>query len=269
MSLARLSLNQKTTDALSVPEAIQICRNHGIDWIGLWREPVAEHGLEATAALVRSSGLRVSSLCRGGFFPAETKEGFQASLAENRRAVDEAATLGTDVVVLVCGGIAGNDLARSRAQVGDAIADLAPYAGSRGVRLAIEPLHPMYGADRSVIVTLGQALDIAERHPPDQVGVVIDTFHLWWDPDVWTQIERASGRILSFQLADWPVVLPGILHGRVMVGDGVIDFPAFVEAVDRAGYDGPIEVEIFNRRLWATPGDEVVSLMVERFLEIV
>lgn len=266
---SRLSLNQKTTEYWSTSQAVDGCVEAGLQWIGLWREPVAATGLEETAAIVGEAGLGVSSLCRGGFFPAETEEGWNRSLEENRRVIDEAVTLGTDTVVLVCGGIAGGDLDRSRRQVEEGIAAVAPYAAGRGVRLAIEPLHPMFCADRSVIVTLEQAVDVAERVGEDNVGVVIDTFHLWWDPDVWDQIARAGERIFSYQVCDWLDPLPDVLLGRGMMGDGVIDFRPFTEAVTAAGYTGPIEVEIFNQEIWDTPGDQVIATMIDRYERLV
>ena len=260
----RISLNQRTTAAWSVPEAVEGCGRAGLGWIGLWREQVAEVGLEAARRSVEAAGLRVSSLCRGGFFPAASSAAFAERLADNRAAVDEAAALGTDVLVLVCGGVVG-DLATSRQQVADGIGLLAPYAGERGVRLAIEPMHPMYCADRSVIVTLAQALELAEAHPVDQVGVVIDTFHLWWDPDVLAGIARAAGRILSYQVCDWLDPLPDLLLGRGLPGDGVIDIPTISAAVAAAGYEGPIEVEVFNRTVWDRPGDEVIAEFLARW----
>jgi sugar phosphate isomerase/epimerase len=255
---ARISLNQRTTARWSVLEAAEGCRRAGVGWIGLWREDVAAVGLESARRAVDAAGLRVSSLCRGGFFPAAGSAAFEERLADNRAAVDEAAALGTEVLVLVCGGMVGG-LATSRQQVADALGILAPYAGERGVRLAIEPMHPMYCADRSVIVTLGQALDLAEQHPVDQVGVVVDTFHLWWDPDALTQIARAGARIASYQVCDWLDPLPDLLLGRGLPGDGVIDIPAISDAVTAAGYEGPIEVEVFNADVWERPGDAVVS----------
>jgi sugar phosphate isomerase/epimerase len=233
----------------------------------LWREEVAEVGLETAGRLVRDAGLQVTSLCRGGFFPVATEEARVARAADNRAAVDECVALGTDVLILVCGGMVG-DLERSREQVAEGIADLAPYAGERGVRLAIEALHPMYCADRSVIVTLAQALDLAERFPSEQVGVVVDTFHQWWDPDVAAQIARAGAgdRLLGYQVCDWLDPLPDVLLGRGLPGDGTVDFAAFRGWMEAAGYDGAIEVEIFNAELWARDGDDVLRDVCDRFL---
>lgn len=265
----RLSLNQKTTQHWTVEEAIEGCAAAGLGWIGLWREHVAALGTKETADLVRGAGLEVSTLCRGGFFPSDTAAGWEAAVAENLRVIDEAVVLGTDTIVLVCGGIAAGDLDNSRTQVRDGIAAVAPHAAANGVRLAIEPLHPMFCADRSVIVSLSQAIDLAEHFDPRTVGVVIDTFHLWWDPEVWSQIARAGERIFSYQICDWLDPLPDLLMGRGMMGDGVIDFRRFTDAVTEAGYTGPIEVEIFNHEVWDTPGAQVVEMMNERFERLV
>lgn len=151
--------------------------------------------------------------------------------------------------------------------VEEGIAELVPYAEERGVKLGIEPLHPMYAAERSVIVTLSEALTLAETFTPDQVGVIVDVFHVWWDPELYTHIRRAEGRILGFHVSDWIVPTPDLLKGRGMMGDGVIEIRRIRQAVEEAGYDGPIEVEIFNEKIWSTPGDEVLSLMKERYLE--
>jgi sugar phosphate isomerase/epimerase len=199
-------------------------------------------------------------------FPAADAAGRRARIDDNRRAIDEAAELGTDVLVLVCGPAPDRDIAAAREMVAEGIAAVAPYAQERGVRLAIEPLHPMFAADRSVIVTLAEALDLAERFPREQVGLVIDVYHVWWDPQLYQQIARASGRILGFHVNDWLAPPPEHLNGRGMMGDGAIELRRMRAAVDAAGYDGPIEVEIFNRALWDMPGDELLALMCQRYL---
>jgi sugar phosphate isomerase/epimerase len=270
--LARLSLNQATTKRWSVAEAVDGCARAGVTSIGLWREPVAEYGLDATAKLVAERGLRVSSLCRGGFLTATDPIGRAAALQDNRRAIDEAATLHADCLVMVVGGlpVGSRDLRGARQRVLEALADLAPYAERQGVRLALEPLHPMYCADRAVLSTLGQALDVAEAFPVAQVGVVVDTYHIWWDPDVWRQIARAGGRIASFQVCDWITPLPpDLLLARGMMGDGHIDFPPLRSAVDAAGYSGDIEVEIFNADVWAADPDQVLATMIRRYVHCV
>jgi sugar phosphate isomerase/epimerase len=268
--LSRLSINQETVKQLSIPELVDGVTALGITGIGLWRAQTQAYGVEAAAKLVRDAGVTVTSLSRGGFFTASEPDERAGALADNRTAIDEAATLGTDTLVLVSGGLptGDRDIAAARERVFEAIAELAPYAGERGVRLAIEPLHPMYASDRCVVSTLGQALDIAERFPAEQVGVVVDTYHIWWDDAVAAGIARAGagGRIASFQLADWITPLPeGVLLGRGQLGEGSIDLRGFREQVDATGFSGAIEVEIFNPSLWARDGAEVLAEIADRY----
>lgn len=271
-ALARLSLNQRTTAEWTLREAIDGTLAAGLSSIGLWREPVAEVGLDIAAGWIAESGLRVSSLCRGGFFTASDPAARAEAHAANLTAIDEAATLGARTLVLVPGGLppGDTDLAGARARAAEAIAELVPHAQSRGVTLGIEPMHPIFAADRGVVSTLRQALDIAEDFEQSVVGVVVDTYHLWWEPSVEEQIARAGDRIVSYQVCDWITPLPAdTLLGRGMMGDGHIDFPAFTAAVAAAGYTGDIEVEIFNADVWATPGDEVLTAMSQRYLELI
>ncbi|MDT0302683.1 sugar phosphate isomerase/epimerase family protein [Streptomonospora wellingtoniae] len=262
--LARLSLNQRTVDQCSLPEAVEGCLRAGIGAIGLWREPAAETGIAASARLVRHAGLRVSSYCRGGFLTGHDRA---EAMEDNRRAIDEAAELGAPCLVMVVGGLpeGDRDLVGARERMAEAIAELAPYAAERGVCLALEALHPMFCADRAVLSTLGQALDIAERFPVGQVGVVVDTYHVWWDPRVYQDIARAAERIASFQVCDWVLPLPADpLLGRGMVGDGHADIAALHRAVDAAGYTGDIEVEVFNADVWAADPDAVLATLARR-----
>ena len=271
-SLSRLSLNQRTTASWSLPEAIKGCVDAGLGAIGIWREQLAEVGLDEARRLVDHSGLRVSSLCRGGFFTTADPAEAEAAEARNREAIEEAAALNAATLVLVPGGLppGDRDLPRARDRAALAIERLVPYAHELGVNLGIEPMNPIYAADRGVISTLAQALDIAERFEPEDVGVVVDTFHLWWEPDIAEQVQRAGRRIVSYQICDWITPLPpDTLLARGMVGDGHIDFAAFTRSVAKAGYRGDIEVEIFNADLWAAPPAEVVELMADRYLELV
>lgn len=270
--LSRFSINQMTVKQLSMPELVDACLELGVPGVGLWREPVQSYGLEETAKLVRGAGLTVTTLCRGGFFTAIDPAERARALDDNRRAVDEAATLGTDTLVLVSGGLpAGSkDLHGARERIADALGELGPYAEERGVRLAIEPLHPMFASDRCVVSTLTQALDLAERFPAQQVGVTVDTYHIWWDDQAPAQIARAGagGRIHTFQLADWTTPLPeGVLNGRGQIGDGAVDMREWKAYVEAAGYTGPIEVELFNDALWARDGREVLAETAARFVE--
>jgi sugar phosphate isomerase/epimerase len=270
--LSRLSLNQRTTASWSLPEAIQGCVDAGLGAIGIWREQLAEVGLDEACRLLAESGLRVSSLCRGGFFTTADPAEAAAAEARNREAIEEVAALNAATLVLVPGGLptGDRDLQGARDRAARAIERLVPYAHELGVNLGIEPMNPIYAADRGVISTLEQALDIAERFDPADVGVVVDTFHVWWEPGVADQVHRAGQRIVSYQICDWITPLPAdTLLARGMMGDGHIDFPTFSRSVAEAGYRGDIEVEIFNADLWAAPPTEVVDTMAKRYLELV
>jgi sugar phosphate isomerase/epimerase len=242
-------------------EAVEACVRHNIRHIGVWRHKVTSEGAQA----IRNAGLSVSGLCRGGMFPAATAIQRQDRIDDNLRAIDQAAALETNVLVLVCGPAPDRDLAAGRAMVADGIAAIAGHARAAGVRLGIEPLHPMFAADRSVITSLAEATALAAHFPQETVGVIIDAFHVWWDYELDRRIAEARGRILGFHISDWLVPLPDILLGRGMMGDGVIDLPRIRKAVDAVGYSGPIEVEIFNRAIWDADPDEILTTLVERF----
>ena len=262
----RFSFNQATAKYWPLDEMVAGCVAAGVSGVGLWRDQVADFGLAKGVAAVRGAGLSVTSLCRGGFFSDDDW------YDENRRAIDEAAALGAPVLVLVSGGLpAGSrDVDAARAHIGEAIGTLVPHARAAGVRLAIEPLHPMFCSDRCVVATLGQALDLAAPYESADVGVVIDTYHLWWDDQVWTQIARAGRerRIACFQVADWITPLPeGVLLGRGLPGEGCVELRRFREAVDAAGYTGPVEVEVFHAGVWARPGAEVLAASIAGYLD--
>jgi sugar phosphate isomerase/epimerase len=268
----RLSLNQATIKYASLTEAIGAATEAGYESIGLWREPVQEAGLGRSIREIDDSGLRVSSLCRGGFFTMEEGPDRRASIDDNRRAIAEAAALGAPALVLVAGGLpAGSrDLVGARERVRDAIGELADDAADAGVTLTIEPLHPMYASDRAVVSTLGQALDIAEQFPLGVVGAVVDTFHVWWDPQLMEQIARAAGRIASYQVCDWATPLPAdVLLARHYPGEGVIDFAGITAAVEAAGYTGDIEVEIFNQDIWNDAYTTVAERTRDSFAAVV
>jgi sugar phosphate isomerase/epimerase len=272
--LSRLSLNTATTKRWTLQEAIDGAARAGLPAVGLWRDRVAEVGLPAAARIVRDAGLRVSSLCRGGFLTGTGPGQRRAALADNRAAIDEAAELGTRELIMVVGGLpdGDRDIVGARQRVADALAELAPYAAERRVRLALEALHPMYCADRAVISTLRNALDLAAPHDARVVGVVVDTFHVWWDPDLEAQIARAAaeGRLAAYQVSDWmlPIAADALLS-RGMMGDGHIDFTTIGRWVTEAGYTGDVEVEIFNEDIWAADGEQVIAHMIDRYLAVV
>ena len=269
--LRGLSLNQATVKNLTLEQAVGLCLRHEIPAIGLWRDRVAELGLARAAAAVRAAGLHVSSLCRGGFFTHADPDARAAALADNRAAVAEAAELGADVLVLVCGGLVpgSRDLGLARRMVADAVAELVPVAERLGVRLGVEALHPMFCADRCVLSRLGDAVDLARRFPAEAVGVVVDTYHVWWDSQLAGQIAAARGRIACFQLADWVEPLPAdALLGRGHLGDGRIDLAQITAQVVAAGYRGWAEVEIFSRPVWDAPPDDTAATVRRRFAEL-
>jgi sugar phosphate isomerase/epimerase len=266
---ARLSLNQITTNRWSLADALQGCLRAQLPAIGIWRHKIAEVGLPESRRLVRDAGLRVSSVCRGGMFPAATAEERALRIEDNRRAIDEAAELGADTLVLVCGPPPDRDIKAARRMVEDAIAALVPYARERKVRMAIEPLHPMYAAERSCITSLEEANLLADKFDPDTVGIVVDVYHVWWDAMLERELARARGRIRGFHVCDWLVPTTDMLMGRGMMGDGCIDIHRIRSLVEDVGYRGFIEVEILNQAIWDQPGDEVLTLMKERYLSCV
>jgi sugar phosphate isomerase/epimerase len=267
-----MSLNQATIKYASLATALEATACAGIGTIGLWREPVAAEGIARATSMIGDSGLRVSSLCRGGFFTMTEGPQRRGAIDDNKRALEEAAALGAPTLVLVAGGlpVRSRDLAGARERVRDAVGELADFAGSTGVSLAIEALHPMYATDRAVISTLGQALDIATQFDSARVGVVVDTFHVFWDPDVLHQISRAGSYIASYQVCDWATPLPAdVLLARHQPGDGVIDFAPLTAAVLAAGYAGAIEVEIFNQAIWDAPAAETAVRTASAFASVI
>ena len=266
---ALLSLNTATVRAQwTLEQCIDGCARHGIGGIAPWRDKLDECGADRAARLIREAGLRVSGLCRGGMFPAATRAGRQAALDDNRRAVDDAATIGAECLILVVGGLpeGSKDIAGARMQVRDGIAALLDHSRAGGVPLAIEPLHPMYAADRACVNTLKQANDLCDALG-DGVGVAVDVYHVWWDPGLEAEIARAgaAGRILGFHVCDWLVPTTDLLLDRGMMGDGVIDIPKIRGWVEAAGYDGASEVEIFSQNdWWRRDADEVLATCIER-----
>ena len=271
---ALLSINTATVRAQwRLPEIISALARHGIRGIAPWRDQVAAAGLDDTARRIRDAGLTVTGLCRGGMFPAPDREGRRAAHDDNRRAVDEAVALGAQCLVLVTGGlpkdrsgaVVSRDLAGAREMVRDGIGVLHEYAQSAGMRLAIEPLHPMYAADRACVNTLAQANALCDELAPDGkdgLGVAVDVYHVWWDPDLQAQITRAGerDRLYAYHICDWLVPTRDLLNDRGMMGDGVIDLPLIRSWMEAAGYRGMHEVEIFSvLDWWRRDGDDVLA----------
>ena len=266
-----LSMNLATLrNGSTFGQMVDDCLRHGVTAISPWRDQVAAVGLKEAARIVESNRLRVTGLCRGGMFPADTAAGRQANIDDNLKAIDEAAALGADCLVLVVGGLPGSskDIAGARQMVQDGIAAMLPHAKASRIPIAIEPLHPMYAADRACVNTIDQALDICVELGDENLGVAVDVYHVWWDPNLASAIARAGDmkRIFAHHICDWLVPTTDMLLDRGMMGDGVIDLPGIRKLIEAAGYHGPQEVEIFSRdNWWKKSGDEVVRTCVERF----
>jgi sugar phosphate isomerase/epimerase len=269
---ALLALNTITTKKWTLAQAIDGCARQDIRGITVWRDRLAELGVAQAAASLKANGLAVTGLCRGGMFPAADAAGRKAAIEDNLRAIDEAQAIGAACLILVVGGLppGSKDIAGAREQVRDGIAAMLPRAREANVPLAIEPLHPMQAADRACINTLGQALDVCDLLDPKRtgaLGVAVDVYHVWWDPELDAQIARAGkDRLLAHHLCDWLVPTTDVAFDRGMMGDGIIDLPRIRALMQRAGYAGFSEVEIFSERdWWQRDPDSVLSIMKERY----
>lgn len=271
-----LSINTATVRAQwSLAQIIAGCARRGIRFISPWRDQVAATGLKESAQRIRDAGLKLSGYCRGGMFPAAERAGRKAAIDDNKRAVDEALALGAPCLVLVVGGlpkdgdgrIASKDLAVAREMVRDGIGELLEYARPAGMPLAIEPLHPMYAADRACVNTMAHANALCDELGAG-LGIAVDVYHVWWDPDLQREIERAGGhaqRLLAFHICDWLVPTRDLLLDRGMMGDGAIDIPRIRSWMEAAGYRGPHEVEIFSAEdWWKRDPDEVLITCIQR-----
>jgi sugar phosphate isomerase/epimerase len=270
VSVRGLSINLATVrPQFGFAAAVDACLAQGITAIAPWRDQVEAIGLDEAARIVKMNGLQITGLCRGGMFPAMDKIGLAAAIDDNKRAIDEAAALGADCLVMVVGGLPGSsrDLAAARAMVADGLAAILPYARACKVPLAIEPLHPMYAGDRACVNTLEQALDLCDALGAG-IGVAIDVYHTWWDPKIRAQIARAghNGQILAHHISDWLIPTRDLLLDRGMMGDGVIDLKQLRADIEQAGFNGPQEVEIFSsENWWKRPGEEVIATCIERY----
>ncbi len=277
LSINTATVRKSRGQDLPLTDIIEACVSRGINAISPWRDQVAAVGLNTISKLVKTHGLKLSGYCRGGMFPATTVAGIQAADADNRQAVDEACELNAPCLVLVVGGLPGalagqaahKNIQQSRDQVFEGIEKLLDYAKSCNMPLAIEPLHPMYAADRACINTLEQALDVCDKLDPLQtgaLGVAVDVYHVWWDPKLQQQIERAGQkRLLAFHVCDWLTPTRDLLNDRGMMGDGVIDIPKIRGWVEAQGFNGFSEVEIFSiENWWQRDHSEVLETCIAR-----
>ncbi len=268
----RTSLNTATVrEQWTLSQAIEGCQRHGIGAITPWRHQIAELGLGQTARRLSDAQLHVTGLCSGGLFTVAEEQSWTAMIDDNRRAIEQAETLGADCLVLIVGGLVqgSKNLAHARCLVEDALQELTPFARQAGVPLAIEPLHPMYAADRACINTIGQANDLCERIGQG-LGVVIDVYHLWWDPNLESEIARAGkDRLLAYHLSDWLVPTTHLALDRGMMGDGVIDLAGISRWMVAHGYQGYFDVELFSNQWWQRDPDQVLTTILSRMDNII
>lgn len=282
LSINTATLRRQRGVEQSLPDILQACARRGIRAISPWRDQVAAAGLGNISRLVKAHGFELSGYCRGGMFPAVDAAGASAAAQDNRRAVDEACELNAACLVLVVGGLPGalagkalhKDIALSRSQVQDGIAALLEYAKANHMPLAIEPLHPMYAADRACINTLEHALDVCDALDPARsgaLGVALDVYHVWWDPKLQAQIARAGKeRLLAFHVCDWLTPTTDLLNDRGMMGDGVIDIPKIRGWLEAQGFAGYSEVEIFSSgNWWQRDSSEVLDTCIARHKAVV
>lgn len=266
---SRLCLHTITTKPWSIETATERYAAAGVKGVTVWRQWLEGRSIAKVGRDLRDAGLEVVSLCRGGFFPARDAAGRAAAIDDNRRAIDEAQALGAPLIVLVCGAVPGQDLQVSREQIADGIAAVLEQARTAGVRLGIEPLHPMYADARSAINTLRQANDLCERLAAPHLGVVVDVYHLWWDPDLPVEIARSgrAGRLFAYHVCDWRTPTEDLLNDRGLMGEGCIPLRRIRGWVEQTGFGGFIEVEIFSHRYWALDQAEFLERIKHAYLE--
>ena len=266
MNIGQLSINQATTETSSTAELILACHEAGIHSVGLWRHKYIDNDVLRTRRLLDDHEVGVSSLCRGGFFTGTRSE--RECITDNQRVIEEATVLGAPVIILVCGPVLSDGFRAAEAAISRGIERMLPTARDADVTLAIEPFHPMFLAERSAITTLSQANQLVEKFADPALGIALDTYHVWWDPTLTEELDRAKGRISILQVADWLVPTPEILRSRGLPGDGVIPLRSLLGMVEATGFNGQIEVEVLNPTIWARPVSSLVPEVKDRMLQL-
>lgn len=265
----RLCVHTITTKPWSIEEIIENYPKAGVKAVSVWRDLLADRDIGKIGEQIRAAGMEIVSLVRGGFFTGRTDTEIHTSLDDNRRAIDEASALGAPMVVLVCGAVPRQSIQRSLSQIQTGLETLLPYAEAHGVKLAIEPLHPMYADSRSAICTLKTANDFAERFNSPYIGVAVDVFHLWWDSDLENECKRCGerGNLFAFHICDWKPDMDDMLNDRGLMGEGIIRIREIRSWVETTGFTGFHEVEIFSHRWWATDQRELLERIKQAYLE--
>ena len=265
---SRLCVHTITTKGWELEEAVERYAESGVSGITVWRQWLEGRDPTEAGDRIGAAGLKIVSLCRGGFYPALEEKGREEAIEDNKRAIEDAAAMGAPLVVLVCGAVPGQSLVESRKQITDGIAATLPLAESLGVKLAIEPLHPMYADDRSAINTLASANDVCDELNHPLVGIAYDVYHLWWDPDLEEQTKRTAqaDRLFAYHVCDWMTPTSDLLNDRGLMGEGCIDLRWIRALVEKNGFDGMIEVEVFSNRWWEKPTDEFLQAIKQSYL---
>ena len=273
MDLARLSLNTATVkQQCNLQQAVDLCLRHNISCIAPWRDQIHDIGLDKASKIINNSGLNVSSLCRGGMFPQSNKQEFKKNIQDNYLAIDEAVSIGSKSLVLVVGGLPKNskDIQGARQQVENAIREILLYAEKFQMPLGIEPLHPMYAADRACINTVQQAIDLCNKINHPLLGIVLDIYHIWWDPVLEQSINNCRGKIFGYHTCDWHINTSDMLLDRAMMGDGIVDIKQISQFVQNNNYKDFVEVEIFSKNIWwKKEPNEIARIIKERFQNFV
>ena len=267
--LSQLCIHTITTKPWSIEEAAKNYSAEGVKGITVWRDAIIDRDVKQTGQLLRDHGLNIVSLCRGGFFPNKEKEKRKLAIEDNLIAIEEAAELETQVIVLVCGADPTQSLEDSRKQIKEGIETILPQAKAAGIKLAIEPLHPMYADTRSAINTLAQANDMAEQINSSYVGVAVDVYHLWWDPSLEQEIKRCgeNDHLLAFHICDWNSPTVDILLDRGLMGDGCIPVNKIRSWVEATGFSGFYEVEIFSNKYWQQDQSQFLRKIIKAYKE--
>jgi sugar phosphate isomerase/epimerase len=267
--LSQLCIHTITTKPWNIEEAAKNYSAEGVKGITVWRDALTNRNIRSTGQLLRDHGLNIVSLCRGGFFPHKEKEKRKAALDDNRKAIDEAAELGAPLIVLVCGADPSQSLEDSRKQILDGIEAIIPDVTAAGIKLAIEPLHPMYADTRSAINTLAQANDMASQINSPYIGVAVDVYHLWWDPTLELEIKRCgeNNHLFAFHICDWNSPTNDILLDRGLMGDGCIPVNKIRSWVEATGFNGFYEVEIFSDKYWQQDQSQFLKKIIKAYKE--
>lgn len=268
MDISHASLNSITVRDADLKELVSLASTHGFGGVALWRDVYANMGVSAAAARIGDSGLRVTSVCRGGMFTYSDRQEKKKAWDDNRRAVEEARELDADCLVLVCGSSSDGNLTLARQQIAEGIDNLATYASRHDVKLAIEPMHPMMVTDRSAITSLRETNDLLADLNHSNLGIALDAYHVFWDSHLPDELERAKGRIYSVQVCDWVTPIQHQLRSRGMPGEGTIDITSFVDLTAQADYAGLIEIEVLSDYWWKKPPAETAKAAAEGFLKI-